>query len=222
MRSSCQTRALPPDTSGQGARPKRHRVAWPAEHILVFRPADKRGVKAEFGYDSRKGVGACGRGPSGLGTKDCGESRPKTCFPRCGKGGRWRYDLKPSLVTAIAKVSERVVADPLGWMQVGEALFLFRPQLRNRGKIFITGDWFLVIFEEGGTYENNNIYWYSFINNLIYGFSFTSPIANRLARDNSLICVFRHRMYKQTVHVASFRSCFYTPNITIPRCYSRA
>lgn len=44
----------------------------PAEHILVFRPADERGLKAEFGYDDRKGVGACDRGPSGLGQRGVG------------------------------------------------------------------------------------------------------------------------------------------------------
>jgi len=43
-------------------------VRLPAEHVLVFRPASGKRIKAEFGYDSRKGVGACDRGPSGLGT----------------------------------------------------------------------------------------------------------------------------------------------------------
>jgi hypothetical protein len=38
--------------------------------ILVFRPADERRFKAEFGYDNRKGVGACDRGLSGLGEDD--------------------------------------------------------------------------------------------------------------------------------------------------------
>jgi hypothetical protein len=45
-------------------------VAWLAEHILVFRPADERRFKAEFGYDNRKGVGPCDRGLSGLGQDD--------------------------------------------------------------------------------------------------------------------------------------------------------
>jgi len=44
-------------------------VAWLAEHILVFRPADERRFKAEFVYDNRKGVGPCDRGLSGLGTR---------------------------------------------------------------------------------------------------------------------------------------------------------
>jgi len=34
----------------------------------VFRPADERRVKAEFGYDDSIGVGACDREPSWLGT----------------------------------------------------------------------------------------------------------------------------------------------------------
>jgi len=46
------------------------RVRLPAEHVLVFRPALGKRLKAEFGYDSRKGVGACDRGPSGLGEDD--------------------------------------------------------------------------------------------------------------------------------------------------------
>jgi len=36
--------------------------SMPAEHILVFSPADERGFKAEFGYDDHKGIGACNRG----------------------------------------------------------------------------------------------------------------------------------------------------------------
>ena len=31
-----------------------------------------RGIKAEFGYDDRIGVGACDRGPSGLGRRELG------------------------------------------------------------------------------------------------------------------------------------------------------
>ena len=34
-----------------------------------FPPWFESRIKAEFGYDDRKGVGACGRGPSGLGRK---------------------------------------------------------------------------------------------------------------------------------------------------------
>jgi hypothetical protein len=59
----------------------------------VSRPADERGVKAEFGYDSRKGVGACDRGPSGLGEDDvftqtakqtpCKTPRLKTVHMKC-------------------------------------------------------------------------------------------------------------------------------------------
>ena len=45
-------------------------VACPAEHILVFRPALGKWLKAGFGYDDRKGVGACDRGPSRLGEDD--------------------------------------------------------------------------------------------------------------------------------------------------------
>jgi len=41
-------------------------VAWPAENILVFRPADESGFKAEFGYDDRKGFTPCDRDPLGL------------------------------------------------------------------------------------------------------------------------------------------------------------
>ena len=44
-------------------------AAWPAGNILVSRPADESGFKAEFGYDDRKGVGACDCGPFGLGTR---------------------------------------------------------------------------------------------------------------------------------------------------------
>ena len=43
------------------------RVRLPAEHVLVFRPALRKRIKAELGYDSGKGIGACDRGPSGLG-----------------------------------------------------------------------------------------------------------------------------------------------------------
>ncbi|WP_461392960.1 hypothetical protein, partial [Desulfosporosinus fructosivorans] len=39
----------------------------PAGNILVSRPALGKRIKAEFGYDSRKGVGACDRGSSWLG-----------------------------------------------------------------------------------------------------------------------------------------------------------
>ncbi|MDR3584960.1 MAG: hypothetical protein P4L59_06490 [Desulfosporosinus sp.] len=58
-----------------------------AEGDLVFRPAYERGFKAEFGYDERKGVGPCDRGPSGLGRR---KGRffvyfARSCFPRCGK-----------------------------------------------------------------------------------------------------------------------------------------
>jgi len=35
----------------------------------VSRPALWKRIKAEFGYDSRRGVGACDRGPSGLGRR---------------------------------------------------------------------------------------------------------------------------------------------------------
>jgi len=42
-------------------------ASLPAEHVLVFRPALGKRVKAEFGYDDRKGVGVCDRGPLGLG-----------------------------------------------------------------------------------------------------------------------------------------------------------
>jgi len=45
-------------------------VAWPAEHVLVFHPALGKRIKTEFCYDSRKGVGACDRRPSGLGEDD--------------------------------------------------------------------------------------------------------------------------------------------------------
>jgi hypothetical protein len=50
-------------------------VAGPAEHVLVFCPADKRRVKTEFGYADRKGVRACDRGPSGLGEDHAGSHR---------------------------------------------------------------------------------------------------------------------------------------------------
>jgi len=56
------------------------RVRLPAEHVLVFRPALRKRIKAEFGYDDRKGVGACDRGPSGLGTRGRVGIRP--CVPR--------------------------------------------------------------------------------------------------------------------------------------------
>ena len=41
-------------------------VAWSAEHVLVFRPALGKRIKAEFAYDDRKGVGAYFLEPSGL------------------------------------------------------------------------------------------------------------------------------------------------------------
>ncbi|MDR3584956.1 MAG: hypothetical protein P4L59_06470 [Desulfosporosinus sp.] len=39
------------------------------EGHLVFHPAYESGFTAEFGYDDRKGVGPCDRGPSGLGRR---------------------------------------------------------------------------------------------------------------------------------------------------------
>ncbi|KJR48122.1 hypothetical protein UF75_1475 [Desulfosporosinus sp. I2] len=33
-------------------------VAWPAGNVLVSRPALRKRIKAEFGYDSRRGVHA--------------------------------------------------------------------------------------------------------------------------------------------------------------------
>ncbi|MBC2721329.1 hypothetical protein [Desulfosporosinus sp.] len=83
MRSSCQTRALIRYESGQGSGPKRHPqamdgqvspeprtaggdpVAWPAGNIPVSRPALCKRIKAEFGYDSRKGFAPCERDPLG-------------------------------------------------------------------------------------------------------------------------------------------------------------
>ena len=65
MRSSCQTWALIPDARGQVPGQCDVLVAWPAEHILVFRPADERGLKAEFGYNSRRGFTPCDRRPPG-------------------------------------------------------------------------------------------------------------------------------------------------------------
>jgi len=57
-------------------------VAWPAGNILVSRPADERGFKAEFGYDDRKGFSPCDRDPRlwGLGYA-------------CGKSGRTAFTL---------------------------------------------------------------------------------------------------------------------------------
>ena len=43
-------------------------VAWPAGNVPVSRPADESGFKAEFGYDDRKGVGACDRRTLWLGS----------------------------------------------------------------------------------------------------------------------------------------------------------
>ena len=55
-----------------------------------FPPCRRKRIKAEFGYDDRKGVGACDRVPSGLGT---------TRERRVGKmrGRSWRNVLFPAL-----------------------------------------------------------------------------------------------------------------------------
>ena len=45
----------------------RHPVAGPAGNVLFPALLYDSGFKAEFGYDSRKGVGPCDRDPSGLG-----------------------------------------------------------------------------------------------------------------------------------------------------------
>ena len=70
MRSSCQTWALIPDARGQGARQIGHPCPVAGGKRPVSRPASRKRIKAEFGYDDRKGVGACDRGPSGLGKDD--------------------------------------------------------------------------------------------------------------------------------------------------------
>ena len=70
MRSSCQTRALTPRCERAGCPANATSCRMAGGKRPVSRPADERGVKAEFGYDSRKGVGACDRGPSGLGEDD--------------------------------------------------------------------------------------------------------------------------------------------------------
>jgi len=49
----------------------------------VSRPANERGFKAKFGYDDRKGVGACYRSPSGW------DDASREAF-----GGCLRYDAK--------------------------------------------------------------------------------------------------------------------------------
>src|SRR5665648_1045007 len=81
MRPSCQTRALTLDACGQGTRPDATSVGhgWPsvseakdggrgpcrrAGGKLLFPALLCKRVKAEFGYDDRKGFGACDRGPS--------------------------------------------------------------------------------------------------------------------------------------------------------------
>ena len=54
----------------------------------VSRPALCKWLKAEFGYDDRKGVGACDRGPSGLRRRATRLNHASTCeaehrvFPR--------------------------------------------------------------------------------------------------------------------------------------------
>ncbi|WP_407306820.1 hypothetical protein [Desulfosporosinus sp. SB140] len=55
MRSSCQTRALNPDASGQGAGQCNIPVARPAGNVLFPALLHESGFKAEFGYDSRRG-----------------------------------------------------------------------------------------------------------------------------------------------------------------------
>ena len=88
MRSSCQTRALTLDASWQGTQPKRRPCRMAGGKRPVSRPALGKRLKAEFGYDDRKGVGACDRGPSELGTRE--RVSGTACFSRCGKGGLGR------------------------------------------------------------------------------------------------------------------------------------
>ncbi|WP_298196581.1 hypothetical protein [Desulfosporosinus sp.] len=67
MRSSCQTRALIRYESGQGEthvfRPKRRPCRMAGGKRPVSRPALCKRIKAEFGYDSRKGFAPCDRDP---------------------------------------------------------------------------------------------------------------------------------------------------------------
>jgi len=86
MRSSCQTRALIRHASGQGTRPMRHPCRMAGRTRPCVPPCYEIGLKAKFDYDERKGVGACDRGPSGLGRRNMMEplaTKYKTVCMEC-------------------------------------------------------------------------------------------------------------------------------------------